>query len=72
MPDVANLAQLCREAAAYAVDMGQDAWAEALRAAAEAAEALGEWEADQLRVDVAATALEYDLVGVEDLVGVGE
>ena len=72
MPDVANLAQLCREAAAYAAEMGQGAWAEALRAAAEAAEALGEWEADQLRVDVAATALEYDLVGVEDLVGVRE
>jgi hypothetical protein len=44
MPDLANLAQLCREAAA-------------------AAEAMGEWEADQLRVDLTATALEY-LAGV--------
>ena len=34
------------------------------RAAADAAEALGEWEADQLSVDLAATALEYDLAGV--------
>jgi hypothetical protein len=64
MPDAANLAQLCREAAAYAADMGQDAWAEALRAAAVAAEELGECEAEQMRVDLTATALEYDLVGV--------
>ena len=63
MPDVANLAQLCREAAAYAADMGQGAWAEAFGAAAAAAEAMGEWEADQLRVDLTATALEY-LAGV--------
>ncbi len=64
MPDVANLAQLCREAAAYAADMGQDAWADVLRAAADAAEALGEWEDEQLGVDLVATALEYDPVGV--------
>ena len=63
MPDLANLAQLCREAAAYAADMGEDAWAEAFAAAAAAAEAMGEWEADQLRVDLTATALEY-LAGV--------
>ena len=63
MPDVANLAQLCREAAAYAADMGQGAWAEAFGAAAAAAEAMGESEADQLRVDLIATALEY-LAGV--------
>ena len=62
MPDVANLAQLCREAAAYAADVGQSAWAEAFAAAA-AAEAMGQWEADQLRVDLTATALEY-LAGV--------
>ena len=59
MPDVTNLAQLCREAAAYAADMGQRAWAEAFEAAAAAAEAMGEWETEQLGVDLAATALEY-------------
>ena len=60
---IRQLAQLCREAAAYAADMGQLSWARALEAAAEAAEAMGEWEADQLDVDVAATTLEY-LAGV--------
>ena len=59
MPYVTNLAQLCREAAAYAADMGQRAWAEAFEAAAAAAEAMGEWEAEQLRVDLAATVLDY-------------
>lgn len=62
MPNVTNLAQLCREAAAYAADMGQRAWAEALDAAAAAAEAMGEWEAEQLGVDLATT--------LEDMAGV--
>ena len=63
MPNVTNLAQLCREAAAYAADMGQRLWAEAFEAAAASAEAMGEWEAEQLGSDLAAPALE-DMAGV--------
>ena len=63
MPDVANLAQLCREAAAYAADMGQGAWARAFLDAAVAAEAMGEWETEQLGVDLTATALDYQMAG---------
>ena len=61
MPDLANLAQLCREAAEYAGDAGQAAWAAVLLNAATTAEAMADWESEQLAFDlVAGKILGYD------------
>ena len=73
MPDLANLAQLCREAAEYAGDAGQVAWVAALLNAATTAEAMAEWEAEQLAIDLAAGDLfDSDLLDYDEPPPTGE